>query len=214
MLRSIRPGSLALISLWTCANGVAWAAGPHGGAVAKSGPHQFEVVFRKDGLTVYPLMPPATVAKLTGAASFTLAGAPKPFVYTLRGAGPSALGVAVDLGKVPAAGTEVTFAIAGLPDPTAPTASFQVPFAPVPVPVPVAVAAAPARPAAGPIAVTSATAADQAAINAQRVCKVSGEPLGSMGAPIKVIRGDRAIYLCCKSCLKTVRGEPARYFGP
>jgi hypothetical protein len=58
-----------------------------------------------------------------------------------------------------------------------------------------------------------ATAADQPAINAQRVCKVSGEQLGSMGTPIKATRGDRSTFLCCASCEKKLAADPDKYLG-
>lgn len=35
---------------------------------------------------------------------------------------------------------------------------------------------------------------------AQKVCPVSGEPLGSMGAPIKVTVDGRHLFVCCKGC--------------
>lgn len=41
---------------------------------------------------------------------------------------------------------------------------------------------------------------DQKLAAAQAICPVSGEPLGSMGTPIKVTKGDRALFLCCKGC--------------
>jgi hypothetical protein len=76
---------------------------------------------------------------------------------------------------------------------------------------------APARalaPAAAlPITVGRATQADQAAVNAQRVCAVTGKPLGSMGAPIKVSRGNRAIFLCCQGCVRTVQAATDKYLG-
>jgi hypothetical protein len=68
-------------------------------------------------------------------------------------------------------------------------------------------------PAALPITVARAAQADQATINAQRVCPVSGKPLGSMGGPIKVVRGNRAVFLCCQGCVRTVQAAPDRYFG-
>ncbi len=35
---------------------------------------------------------------------------------------------------------------------------------------------------------------------AQKVCPVTGEPLGSMGAPIKVTVGGRRLFICCEGC--------------
>jgi YHS domain-containing protein len=76
-----------------------------------------------------------------------------------------------------------------------------------------AVKANPTKYAAGriEITVTSATVADAAAIAQQKVCPVMDEPLGSMGQPVKVMVGDKAIYLCCKGCIKKVKAEPAKY---
>jgi len=42
---------------------------------------------------------------------------------------------------------------------------------------------------------------DQLRVAVQGICPVSGEELGSMGAPIKVKVGDETIFMCCKGCL-------------
>jgi YHS domain-containing protein len=42
----------------------------------------------------------------------------------------------------------------------------------------------------------------------QAVCPVSGENLGSMGVPVKVMAEGQTFYLCCKSCNKDVRDDP------
>jgi len=61
------------------------------------------------------------------------------------------------------------------------------------------------------ITVTTATQADAAGIAAQKICPVMDEPLGGMGTPIKVMVGDKPIYLCCKGCIKKIQAEPAKY---
>ena len=61
------------------------------------------------------------------------------------------------------------------------------------------------------ITVTTTTQADAAGIAAQMVCPVMDEPLGGMGTPIKVVVGDRPIFLCCKGCIKKLKAEPAKY---
>ncbi|WP_235952310.1 hypothetical protein [Crateriforma spongiae] len=78
-----------------------------------------------------------------------------------------------------------------------------------------AVKSNPAKYAAGrpEIAVATATAADADAIARQKVCPVMDEPLGGMGTPIKVIVGDKPIYLCCKGCIKKIKAEPAKYLA-
>jgi hypothetical protein len=78
----------------------------HGGIVAKTKRHQFEVVLRKDGLNVYPMgqkNDAIDASRLSGTVTFTLPGVSKPFTYRLRAAAPKAdrtpdfLGLIVDL---------------------------------------------------------------------------------------------------------------------
>ncbi len=78
-----------------------------------------------------------------------------------------------------------------------------------------AVKANPAKYASGrpEITVTSATEADAALIAQQKVCPVMDEPLGGMGNPIKVMVGDKPIFLCCKGCIKKIQAEPAKYLA-
>ncbi|NQT38525.1 MAG: hypothetical protein HQ581_13600 [Planctomycetes bacterium] len=61
--------------------------------------------------------------------------------------------------------------------------------------------------------VSNATAADQAAIGAQRVCAVAGSRLGGMGTPVKVTINGQSLFLCCKGCLGKVRKNPGLYFA-
>ncbi len=63
------------------------------------------------------------------------------------------------------------------------------------------------------IVVTSATQADAALIARQKVCPVMDEPLGGMGTPVKVMVGNKPIYLCCKGCVKKVKSQPAKYLA-
>jgi YHS domain-containing protein len=55
--------------------------------------------------------------------------------------------------------------------------------------------------------------ADRAAALAQKVCPVSGEPLGAMGTPIKVSADGREIFLCCKGCKEKFEANPQEYFA-
>jgi YHS domain-containing protein len=77
-----------------------------------------------------------------------------------------------------------------------------------------AVKADPARYVTGlEITFTSATEADAALVKRQAKCPVMDEPLGSMGQPIKVMVGDKPIFLCCKGCIKKIQAEPAKYLA-
>jgi YHS domain-containing protein len=42
---------------------------------------------------------------------------------------------------------------------------------------------------------------DELMIAAQKICPVSGEALGEMGAPFKTKVGDQTYFLCCKDCV-------------
>jgi hypothetical protein len=205
-LISVAALAIALGGLRTCPGHDGHGdAGPHGGTVANAGSRPFEVVFAKTGLKLYPLAPdrqPADASRLTATATFYHPNSPNPwFQRPLRPAAvapgqvPTSLDLALDLGTIPATGAKVAFEVAGLPDPAAPSASFTVPFA-LTAPSPV---------------VAPATDADRAAIAAQKVCKVSGEPLDSMGGPLKVTLGDRSTFICCKACLDKIQADPDRY---
>ena len=43
-------------------------------------------------------------------------------------------------------------------------------------------------------------------------CVISDEPFGGeMGKPVKVTHEGTDVYLCCKSCLKDFKADPAKY---
>jgi hypothetical protein len=50
--------------------------------------------------------------------------------------------------------------------------------------------------------------AEQAIALKQKVCPISTEHLGSMGAPIKVTAGDKTAFLCCKGCQEDFDKDP------
>jgi hypothetical protein len=55
--------------------------------------------------------------------------------------------------------------------------------------------------------------ADKALAAAQKFCPVSDEELGSMGAPVKLMVKGEPVFVCCKSCTKSVNAEPDRYLA-
>ena len=55
--------------------------------------------------------------------------------------------------------------------------------------------------------------ADRAIADAQKVCPVSGEPLGSMGVPVKVTVKDREVLLCCEGCKTAILDDPDTYLA-
>ena len=56
--------------------------------------------------------------------------------------------------------------------------------------------------------------ADRASAQRQAICPVTDEPLGSMGAPIKVrnVNG-RDVFVCCAGCEDALREEPTKYLA-
>ena len=57
------------------------------------------------------------------------------------------------------------------------------------------------------------SAEDQVLADKQKNCPVGGEALGSMGTPIKVMVGERAVFLCCEGCRSAVEKDPAKYLA-
>ena len=58
--------------------------------------------------------------------------------------------------------------------------------------------------------ILSASAADAPAYPL-KTCVVSGEALGGMGKPVSVTHEGTEVLLCCKSCLKDFKADPAKY---
>ena len=52
---------------------------------------------------------------------------------------------------------------------------------------------------------------EQIAAYPLETCAVSGEPLGSMGAPIDYFANGTLVRLCCKNCIETLESEPDTY---
>jgi hypothetical protein len=184
------------------------AEATHGGAQTQTKRYHFETSFSKSGLklTGHGLDHNAIdVSGLSATATFYHPNTSKPWftrkLYPApasQGQAPTSLELVMDLSKVPATGSKVTFQVSGLPDPGEPTATFTVPFT---------------LKDAGSITFAVATKADEKAIAAQKTCPVSGEDLGEMGPPVKVTRGDQSLFLCCKNCLKKIKADPDKYFG-
>jgi Cu(I)/Ag(I) efflux system membrane fusion protein len=50
--------------------------------------------------------------------------------------------------------------------------------------------------------------ADRQAARAQRVCPITRAALGSMGVPVKIMLGDRPVFLCCQGCVGKAKRNP------
>src|SRR5207249_7115494 len=49
---------------------------------------------------------------------------------------------------------------------------------------------------------------DRALAEAQGFCPETGEPLGSMGVPVKIMLKGQPVFLCCKGCEDNAREHP------
>lgn len=47
----------------------------------------------------------------------------------------------------------------------------------------------------------------------QKICPVSGQPLGSMGKPVKLIVRNRTVFLCCEGCRDILLADPDKYLA-
>ena len=54
---------------------------------------------------------------------------------------------------------------------------------------------------------------DAALIAKQKICPVTGELLGSMGAPVRVSVANRTVFVCCKGCDKPLLRKPDEYWA-
>jgi YHS domain-containing protein len=54
---------------------------------------------------------------------------------------------------------------------------------------------------------------DAASAESQHFCPVSGEMLGTMGAPKKIDVDGQQVWICCDGCKDKMLGNPAEYLA-
>jgi hypothetical protein len=59
----------------------------------------------------------------------------------------------------------------------------------------------------------SLSESDRALAEKQKICPVSGEPLGEMGPPKKVSVAGHDVFICCGSCEEPLTKDPAKYLA-
>jgi hypothetical protein len=62
-------------------------------------------------------------------------------------------------------------------------------------------------------ALSSLSVEDRAAAEKQKTCLVGGEPLGSMGAPVKVTVLGRDVFVCCEGCTDALKADPETFLA-
>ena len=173
--------------------------GSHGGAIQQVGSLTVEPVVEASGLKLFVYDDqgqPVELNKVRGVATLQVEAGAKRYRYDLfpdinKGNTATSLVAAVDLSRFAASHVSIDFQIIGLPGEERGalkfTSSSQVPL----------------------------TEAQQvaAAIEAQEVCPVSGQPLGSMGAPIAVTVGNDTMYVCCAGCVDKAKADFSKYLA-
>ena len=76
---------------------------------------------------------------------------------------------------------------------------------------PATAAGSAAAKAASPEGLAGLSAEDRALAEKQRICPVSGEPLGSMGKPYKITVKGQTVFLCCDGCEAEIKKDPDKY---
>ena len=54
---------------------------------------------------------------------------------------------------------------------------------------------------------------DKSLAETQKICPVSGELLGTMGAPIKVDVNGQPVFICCEGCKDKLLSKPEEYLA-
>lgn len=177
------------------------------GMLKRAWRHQLEVVYSVDGIRIFlydaagaPLSP----ERVSGDVVFEARHDPRQWRFPIEYVAPADggfrahLAVRADLSRVRDGELELLFELSGLPHPEEPRLRFAQTFA-------LAVNAP-------EVAVVPVTDADQGAAARQRLCPVTNEEF-THGPPIKLSYGDRALYVCCDSCIAEVRAAPQRFFA-
>lgn len=54
---------------------------------------------------------------------------------------------------------------------------------------------------------------DRALAAKQHLCLVSGDHLGAMGVPVKVLVNGQTVFICCESCRDALTEDPDKYLA-
>ena len=163
--------------------------GPHNGTLKVVGEIQTETVVAASGLKVYLYSAsgqPVSVESARGVASLAVEGNAKRYRYDLFPAADNSLKIDVDLSKIAGRQISVDYQLVG-------AATNTITFRDVTV-VP-----------------ADQAQVDAVAIARQKVCPVSGKPLGSMGTPVAVDANGQRVFVCCAGCVDAVKLNPTKY---
>lgn len=173
--------------------------GAHGGILQQLGDLTAEVLVEPSGLRLFlhdPQGRPVELSRARGLATLQVQGSSKRYRYELfpvirKDQTAEVLAAAVDLRRLAGQAVEIGFQLKSVPGEARKPLTFT----------------------ASTVAPISEQQRVTAAIAAQQVCPVSGQPLGSMGAPIPVTIDSHTIYVCCAGCIDAVKANPNKYLA-
>jgi hypothetical protein len=182
---------------------------PHGGQISEDGPYTFEVVYQPKEIRVYAythVPDPIAMNNVKGEITFKVKKTAKTSKVSLKHVKPPAgssveeyLAADVDLSKVKDGEKTFSIQLDDLPQHDQVKVTFTQ-----------TVALTKVKPK---VTVAQTGEADKAGIAKQKTCPVTGEKLGSMGSPIKVLVGDKPLYLCCQGCVAKVKNDQETYLA-
>lgn len=168
------------------------AAGPHGGSLKQVGAVQVETLVSQGGIQMFIYDrsgQPVAVDRGRGAASLRVEGNAKRYRYDLLPDGKGGLAAPVNLAQIAGRQIEIDIQLVGI--------------------------AAVGGQALMLNEVATVPASDlqlaAAAIARQKICPVSGQPLGSMGDPLALNVNGQRVFVCCAGCVDAVESDPAKY---
>ena len=173
----------------------------HGGQVVATKWHFFEMVYGPRETRIYVYSPSRRLlnaGRLRGQVVMRVRGNPQLFRYPVKPAtdaqGRTYGSVVVDVTGVRDGDIEATFDLHRLPFREEKRAKF-------------AQTVIRNRPRI-PVSVVPLTESDQLGVQQQRVCPVMDAAIGEHGQPVKLVVGNKALYVCCEGCIEQVRRHP------
>ncbi|QEG41843.1 hypothetical protein [Roseimaritima ulvae] len=167
-------------------------AGPYGGSLKQTNNLQIETIISQGGLEIFVYDrggQPVSVERGRGAVSVRVEGNAKRYRYDLLPDGKGALTAPVNLSKIAGRQIDVDVQLVGIHAAGGNVVRFNE-VATVPV---------------------SERQLAAAAIARQKICPVSGKPLGSMGDPVAVDVNGQQLFVCCAGCVDAVESNPSKY---
>lgn len=166
--------------------------GPHRGALKQTGAVQVETIVSTGGIQTFVYDQngqPVSVSRGRGAASLRVEGNAKRYRYDMLPDGKGGLTAPVNLSHLAGRQLEIDIQLVGLDGVDGQALTLK------------EIATVPA----------SDVQLAGAAIARQKICPVSGKPLGSMGDPVAVDVNGQRLFVCCEGCVGSVKSNPAKY---